>query len=123
MVFTRFVQVGRVAMINFGPDNGKLVTIVDIVNGTKCFVDGPTSGVARKTIPYSQIALTDFTVEIERGCSSADLKAALESADIDGQFAATAWGKKLANKKKRAALTDFERYKVMVARQKRAKII
>lgn len=30
---------------------------------------------------------------------------------------------KIDNKKKRAALTDFERYKVMVARQKRAKII
>ena len=29
----------------------------------------------------------------------------------------------IENKKKRANLTDFERYKVMVARQKRTKII
>ena len=48
--------------MNYGPNNGKLVTIIDVVNGTKCYVDGPTSGVDRQMISYRQIALTDFKV-------------------------------------------------------------
>lgn len=30
--FTRFVEVGRVALINYGPSTGKLCTIIDIVD-------------------------------------------------------------------------------------------
>lgn len=33
--FTRFVEVGRVVLINFGPDAGKLATIIDIVDGKR----------------------------------------------------------------------------------------
>merc|ERR1712216_770852 len=105
MVFTRFVEVGRIAL----------------VNGTKAYVDGPTSGVARQTMPYRRLNLTDIVVEVEKGASTADVKSAM--ADVEADFGKTAWGQKIANKKKRASLTDFERYKVMVARQKRAKII
>jgi len=123
MGYTRFVEVGRVACINYGANNGKLCTIVDIVSGTRAYVDGPTSGIKRQIISYNQLALTDLKVDIKRGCNTEDLKAALESDGTDEKFANSAWGKKIANKKKRAALTDFERYKVMVARQKRAKII
>lgn len=28
----RYVEIGRVAMVNYGPDYGKLVTIVDVVD-------------------------------------------------------------------------------------------
>jgi len=29
------VEVGRVALINYGPDNGKLCTIIDVVDSNK----------------------------------------------------------------------------------------
>ena len=35
MVFTRFVEVGRVCLINYGPDAGKLCTIIDFVDSKK----------------------------------------------------------------------------------------
>ena len=35
--FKRFVEVGRVALINYGSDEGKLVVIVDIIDGNKVF--------------------------------------------------------------------------------------
>jgi large subunit ribosomal protein L14e len=35
MPFTRFVEVGRVALVNFGPDTGKLCTIIDIIDGKR----------------------------------------------------------------------------------------
>ena len=37
-MFTRFVEVGRVAYINYGPDFGKLCTIVDIIDGKRVFI-------------------------------------------------------------------------------------
>ena len=33
--FNRFVEVGRVAYVAFGPDEGKLCAIVDIIDGTR----------------------------------------------------------------------------------------
>ena len=35
MGFTRFVEIGRVCVINFGADAGKLCTIVDILDGQR----------------------------------------------------------------------------------------
>lgn len=32
MTFSRFVEVGRVALINYGPNQGKLCTIIDVVD-------------------------------------------------------------------------------------------
>lgn len=35
MGFTRFVEIGRVCLINYGEDAGKLCTIVDILDGQR----------------------------------------------------------------------------------------
>lgn len=35
----------------------------------------------------------------------------------------TAWARKLANKKTRASLSDFGRFKVMIAKKQKSKII
>ena len=43
--------------------------------------------------------------------------------DIQSQFDATSWGKKLQSKKLRASLSDFGRFKVAIAKQKRNKEI
>jgi len=37
-------------------------------------------------------------------------------AEVTGKFAASAWGKKLAARASKAAMTDFDRYKAAVAR-------
>ena len=63
-VFTRFVEVGRVAYISYGPNFGKLCTIVDLVDGKRgntiefniilqVLVDGPATGVKRQQISVS----------------------------------------------------------------------
>jgi hypothetical protein len=43
--------------------------------------------------------------------------------DIQSQFDATSWGKKLTSKKLRSGLSDFGRFKVAIAKQKRNKEI
>ena len=42
---------------------------------------------------------------------------------MEKKWAACAWGKKLAVRAKREAATDFERFKLMVAKVKRSKAI
>uniref|UniRef100_A0A7S2S552 Large ribosomal subunit protein eL14 domain-containing protein n=1 Tax=Eucampia antarctica TaxID=49252 RepID=A0A7S2S552_9STRA len=125
MVFTRYAEVGRVVLINFGPDAGKLATIIDIVDQNKCLVEGPEdiTGVSRKVIPFRRLQLTDFTVKISRNARSKTLKAAWKEADISAKWEATSWAKKLDNKAKRADLSDFGRFKVMVARKQKSAII
>lgn len=117
------MEVGRVVLINYGPESGKLAVVVDIVDQNKCFVDGPSSGVARQVVPYSRISLTDFTIDIERNAKQKDVSEKWAEADVQGKWDKSSWAKKLASKKRRAELNDFDRFKVMVARKQKAEII
>lgn len=125
MVFTRHVEVGRVVLINYGPEKGKLATIVDIVDQNKCLIDGPqdVTGVPRQVIPYTRIVLTDLMVPIQRNARQKTLIKAWAEADAMAKWDATSWAKKLASKKKRAGLSDFDRFKVMVAKKQKSEII
>lgn len=125
MVFKRYVEVGRVVLINYGPESGKLATIIDIVDSNKCLIDGPAeiTGVSRQVIPYTRIALTDLTVKIQVNARQKTLKKAWAEADTLNKWESSSWAKKLAAKKKRANLSDFSRFKVMVARKQKSEII
>ena len=125
MPFKRYMEVGRVVLVNYGPDAGKLATVVDIVDQNGCLIDGPEelTGVSRQVIPFSRVALTDFTVKIQRNARQKTLKAKWAEADVLAKWEASRWAKKLATKKKRASLSDFDRFKVMVAKKQKTEII
>mmetsp|Transcript_26999 Transcript_26999/g.43891 ORF Transcript_26999/g.43891 Transcript_26999/m.43891 type:complete len:135 (-) Transcript_26999:172-576(-) len=125
MGFTRYVEVGRVVLINHGPDAGKLATVIDIVDQNKCLIDGPEeiTGVARQSISFRRVALTDLTVKIQLNARAKQLKAAWKEANTLAQWEGSSWSKKLEAKKKRASLSDFDRFKVMVAKQQKSRII
>lgn len=123
MPFKRYMEVGRVVLINYGPEKGKLAVVIDIVDQNKCLIDCPMTGVARQVIPFKRIALTDFMVKIQVNARQKTLQKAWKEADMDSKWEATSWAKKLAAQKKRAALTDFDRFKVMVAKKQKAEII
>lgn len=56
------VNLGRVVYINFGKDAGKIAVVVDIVDGKRLIVDGPTTGVPKQVINTKRIALTRFRI-------------------------------------------------------------
>ena len=116
---------GRVVFISYGPDAGKLATVIDIVDQNKCLVDGPQeiTGVARQVVPFRRIALTDLKVNIQRNARAKTLKAAWKEGDTLSKWEGSNWAKKLAAKEKRASLSDFDRFKVMVAKKQKSKII
>ena len=66
MPYKRFVEVGRVALISYGPDVGKLCTIVNVLDHNRVLVDGPEpiTGVHRHELNVKRIMLTDLTVPV-----------------------------------------------------------
>jgi large subunit ribosomal protein L14e len=45
------------------------------------------------------------------------------NAGVEAKFAASAWGQKLEKRKAKAAMTDFDRYKAMVTKSRRARLV
>jgi len=106
-----FVQIGRVAVIAFGPRAGKAVVIVDVVDANRVLIDGPCTGVPRTCIPVRRLAMTRFAVHIPRACNAKCVKKALEDAKIMEQWEKTAWAQKIQKRELRRNMNDFDRFK------------
>ncbi|CAK0736848.1 hypothetical protein CVIRNUC_000813 [Coccomyxa viridis] len=121
MPFKRQVEIGRVALINYGEEYGKLVVISDVVDQNRALVDRPDE--VRRMVTFKRLALTDFKIDIPRLAKKKVLTAALEDSEVFKKFADSAWGKKLAKREVKSNQTDFERYKAAVERKKRSEAI
>ena len=120
MVFQRFVEVGRVIIVNYGPLCGKLAVIVDILTTTKVLIQGLKGGVKRQELSLRRVTLTDYKVDIKRGAKQDEVFKAIDDYKLEDKFKQSTYYKKTELRKKRANLTDFDRFKVMRLRQKRA---
>lgn len=74
MVYKRFVETGRVVLINYGSQSGKLAVIVEIVNTNRILIDGPTTGVKRQEIALRRVSLTDVCLKIRNGAKTSEVK-------------------------------------------------
>ena len=120
MVFKRFVEIGRVIIINYGPLTGKLAVIVDILTTTKIIVQGLKGGVRRQELSLRRVTLTDYKIDIKRGPKTAEVLKAIDDYKLEEKFKKSNFAKKSELRHKRANFTDFDRFKVMRLRQKRA---
>ena len=120
MVFRRFVEVGRVIIVNYGPLVGKLAVIVDILTTTKVLIQGLKGGVKRQELSLRRVTLTDYKLDIKRGAKQAEVYKAIDDFKLEDKFKTSTYYKKNEIRQKRANLTDFDRFKVMRLRQKRA---
>ncbi|KAF9334472.1 hypothetical protein BGZ91_010856 [Linnemannia elongata] len=121
--FQRVVEIGRVVMINYGPDAGKLAVVVDIIDHNRALIEGPTTGIARTGYAFRRLTLTPLVVKVPRGAGQAVLKAAIEKQDLAGSWAKTSWAKKIASRAQRAANTDFDRFKLQKYKKLRREIV
>lgn len=119
MVFRKFIEVGRVVFINYGPLAGKLAVVVEIINTSKVLVSGPTTGVRRQEISLNRLSLTEFKLDVPRGVKRAALVKAIDDFGLEKKWAETSWARKLQKRARRAQLTDFDRFKVKVLKQRR----
>ncbi|KAL7849630.1 hypothetical protein SRHO_G00189790 [Serrasalmus rhombeus] len=123
MVFKRFVEIGRVAFVAFGPHEGKLVTIVDVIDQNRALVDGPCTGVRRQAMPFKCMQLTDYVIKIPHSARQKFVRRAWEKAEINKKWTESSWAKKIEARQKRAKMNDFDRFKVMKAKKMRNRII
>ncbi|KAL3517714.1 hypothetical protein ACH5RR_020303 [Cinchona calisaya] len=121
MVFKRYVEIGRVALINYGKEYGKLVVIVDVIDQNRALVDSPD--MVRSQINFKRLTLTDIKIDIKRIPKKKALIAALEAADVKTKWENSSWGRKLIVQKRRASLNDFDRFKLMLAKIKKAGVV
>ena len=67
------LEIGRVVYVNFGPDAGKIAVVVDIINGSRVIIAGPSLGVDKQTISVKRLSLTKFrlpNVQVQEKWSS-----------------------------------------------------
>ncbi|CAM8936805.1 unnamed protein product [Rhodiola kirilowii] len=121
MPFKRYVEIGRVALVNYGKDYGRLVVIVDVLDQNRALVDAPD--MVRCQMNFKRLSLTDITIDITRCPKKKVLIQAMEAADVKNKWENSSWGRKLIVRKRRAALTDFDRFKLMLAKIKKAAVV
>ena len=119
----RFVEIGRVAYIAYGPDQGKLCAIVDVIDQNRALIDGPCTGVSRKQINFKSIHLTGIKLTMPRSLRNGLLRKKWVAEKVQEQWEKTTWAQKIADRAKRSQLTDFDRFKLMKAKQARNRLI
>ena len=118
------LELGRVVYINYGPLAGKPAVVVDIVNGTKVVIDGPGLDIERQVISTRRLELTKFRLgNFSKNDKRSDLKKKIEEFDLLNRFNGSGVGKRIVKQQKRAALTDFDRFKVMVLKRRLSKAV
>lgn len=67
-----------------------------------------------------KVVLTPVVVpNLPRGARTATVNKKWAAGDVESKWAATSWAKKLASRTKRAQLSDFERFQVLVLKKQR----
>ncbi|KAG8679157.1 hypothetical protein FRC08_017166 [Ceratobasidium sp. 394] len=118
--FKRFVEVGRVVLLKSGPSEGKIATIVEIIDHNRAIVDGPLTGVPRQAFPYRHLVLTPLTVKgLPRGAGTGVVRKYTEKSEVVAKWEKSSWAKKRAGAAKRRTLGDFDRFSVMLLKKQR----
>jgi large subunit ribosomal protein L14e len=123
MIFTKFVEIGRVVFISKGKDQGKLAVITNVVDGNKVLVDGPSTGVSRSVRNFKDLQLTKFKVPVRVGQRTGGVKKVFDDSGVINKWNESSWAKGIEKRRLRAGLNDFERFKVLRVKQLRNRII
>uniref|UniRef100_A0A914Z2U4 Large ribosomal subunit protein eL14 n=1 Tax=Panagrolaimus superbus TaxID=310955 RepID=A0A914Z2U4_9BILA len=123
MIFTKFVEIGRVVYISKGKNEGKLAVITNVVDGNKVLVDGPSTGVPRSVRNFKDLQLTKFKLPVRVGQRTGGVKKIFDEAGIISKWNESSWAKGIEKRTLRANLNDFERFKVLRVKQLRNRII
>ncbi|CDR88249.1 probable RPL14B-ribosomal protein [Sporisorium scitamineum] len=122
--FKRYVEVGRVVLVEEGPSAGQLAVVVEIIDHNRAIIDSPSTGVARQVFAFKHLTLTKLTVPgLPRGAGSPTVKKFFDKAGVAEKWAASGWAKKRAAIKTRRSLSDFDRFNVMLLKKQRRSVL
>ena len=83
----------------------------------QALVTGPSCGVVRQPINFALLNLLDIKIKIPRSARDITVKKAWEKAEVTKKWEATNYAKRLVKRARRASLTDFDRFKLMVLKK------
>ena len=95
-------------------------TTTFILTTTKLLVQGVKGGARRQELSLNRVTLTDEKIDIPRNAKTQVVAKALVDNKVEEKIKKSKYGQKQELRKLRANLTDFDRFKVMRLRQKRA---
>eukprot|EP00477_Mikrocytos_mackini_P000051 GAHX01000052.1.p1 GENE.GAHX01000052.1~~GAHX01000052.1.p1 ORF type:complete len:142 (+),score=44.75 GAHX01000052.1:45-428(+) len=107
------LKVGAVVELMSEVDEDKLAVIIDFFDHTKVLIDGPEelTGVTRAAASIKHLKPVGFEIDIKKGASSAEVKAAMEKDNILSKYKELPSTKNKTKRIVRSELTDFERFK------------
>ncbi|GAA5857704.1 hypothetical protein JCM5296_000580 [Sporobolomyces johnsonii] len=122
--FKRYVEVGRVVLLNDGPDAGKLATIVEIIDHNRALIDGPSTGVARQPFAYRRLVLTPYVLKkLPRAAGTSTVKKVFDASEVVAKWEKSAWAQKRKATEKRRNTSDFERFEIMLLKKQRRRLV
>ncbi|KAF9517302.1 hypothetical protein BS47DRAFT_556524 [Hydnum rufescens UP504] len=118
--FDRFVEVGRVVLVQDGPYAGKIAAIAEIIDHNRAIIDGPSTGVPRQAFAFRHLVLTSLVVpNLPRNAGTGVVRKQFDASGVAAKWSNSSWAKKREAIQKRRKTTDFERFNVFL--QKRAR--
>ncbi|KAE8233985.1 hypothetical protein CF326_g971 [Tilletia indica] len=122
--FKRYVEVGRVALLNKGESAGQLAVIVEIIDHNRAIIDNPAAGVVRQAYQYRDLTLTSYVIKgLPRAAGTPAVKKAFEKAGVAEKWANSSWSKKRAAWTARRELTDFGRFELRQLKAERRGVL
>lgn len=115
-----YLEIGRIVFINFGPSNGKLAIIIEILDKNRCMIDGPSG---RQVINIKRIKPTKIKIKIGRSVHSREVHKILQSQNIIKYWENSRWAKKEKNNQKKKKFSDFELFKYMLGKKTHKRIL
>ena len=111
------------ALVTNGKNKGKLAVVVDVIDTRRVLVDNPVNKLPRQMERLQNLNLTDIKIDIPHGARGGAVTKAYNEADVNGTWEKSAWAKKLKQKEVRRGLSDFDRFKVKVLKQRKVRIL
>ena len=108
-------------MLKEGEFAGKIAVVLDVIDLNRVLIQGPQ--VPRMPCLIRHTELTRIVMEVPRAARTKTMMKCWTAADVESKFAATDAAKKLARVQLRKNLTDFDRFKVLLAQKKKAHIL
>uniref|UniRef100_A0A6M2E479 Large ribosomal subunit protein eL14 n=1 Tax=Amblyomma tuberculatum TaxID=48802 RepID=A0A6M2E479_9ACAR len=123
MTLRTYVEVGRVAYLTHGKYRGRLCSIVNIVDQNRAVVDGPETGVPRQAVTFKHMRLTRQKIRVPMGTSTKVVRKAWKKNEVSQKWNESALAKKLAARRLKANMNDFDRFKLRRAKQSLNKVV
>ncbi len=100
---------------------GKLACILEVIDLNRVLIQGPA--VPRQPYTVRRASLTPFKIAMPRGARAKIFTKVWTESGVEAKFAETEVAKKLARVELRKNLTDFDRFKVMLAQKKKGYLL